>query len=157
VLTSTSVDLVPYLLVGLARRLLEDPFLYLLGRWYGDDAVRWIDGKVGGGRHLRWVQRHFPKVGYVLVALFPGGVVLVLAGASKMNVAAFFALNVTGTIVTILTLRWAGDAVAGPVDAVVAFTGDHVVVLTAISVALTAGTLVWRRRAAGDPPAPPQP
>jgi membrane protein DedA with SNARE-associated domain len=149
VLTATSVDVVPYLLVGLGRRVLEDPFLFLLGRWYGDDAVAWIDAKVGGGRYLRWVQRHFTKVGYVLVALFPGGVVIVLAGASGMNIVVFFALNIAGTIATILALRWAGDSVSGPVDAIVAFTGDHVVVLTVASVALTAGWLLWQRRDRG--------
>lgn len=145
VLTSTSVDFVPYLFVGLGRRLLEDPFLFLLGRWYGDDAVAWVDAKVGGGRFLSFVQRNFHWVGWLLVAVVPGGVVCVLAGASRMRTAVFLVLNVGGTVATILALRRFGDVFAGPVDATLAFLGDNVVVLTGLSVLLT-GLFVLRRR-----------
>jgi len=145
VLTSTSVDFVPYLLVGLGRRLLEDPFLFLLGRWYGDDAIAWVDAKVGGGRVLAFVQRNFHWVGWLLVAVVPGGVVCVLAGASRMRTAVFLVLNVGGTVATILALRRFGDVFAGPVDATVTFVGDNVVVLTGLSVFLT-GLFVLRRR-----------
>ncbi|CAN5820618.1 hypothetical protein BH23ACT1_BH23ACT1_15070 [soil metagenome] len=144
VLTSTSVDFVPYLLVGLGRRLLEDPFLFLLGRWYGDDAVAWVDAKVGGGRFLAFVQRNFHWVGWLLVAVVPGGVVCVLAGASRMRTAVFLVLNVGGTVATILALRRFGDVFAGPVDATVTLVGDNVVVLTGLSIFLT-GLFVLRR------------
>lgn len=150
VLTSTSVDFVPYLMVGLGRRLLEDPLLFLLGRWYGDDAISWVDAKVGGGRSLRWVQRRFHRVGWLLVAVFPGGVVCVLAGASRMPTVVFLVLNIAGTVATILLLRRFGDVVAGPVDAALAFVADNVVVLTTVSVLLTAAYVVGRRR--GNPP-----
>ncbi len=150
VLTSTSVDFVPYLMVGLGRRLLEDPLLFLLGRWYGDDAISWVDAKVGGGRSLRWVQRRFHRVGWLLVAVFPGGVVCVLAGASRMPAVVFLVLNIGGTVATILLLRRFGDVVAGPVDAALVFVADNVVVLTTVSVLLTAVYVVGRRR--GNPP-----
>jgi membrane protein DedA with SNARE-associated domain len=146
VLTSTSVDFVPFLVVGLARRLTEDPFLFLLGRWYGKDAIAWVDAKVGGGRYLAFVQRNFHRVGWLLVAVVPGGVVCVLAGASRMRTAVFVVLNVTGTVATILALRRFGDDFAGPVDATVAFVGDNVVVLTALSILLTALYVLRRRR-----------
>jgi membrane protein DedA with SNARE-associated domain len=160
VLTSTSVDFVPYLVVGLGRRLLEDPFLFLLGRWYGDEAIAWVDGKLGGGRALRWVQRHFRRVGWLLVAVAPGGVVCVLAGASRMPTALFLVLNVVGTVVTILVLRRFGDVFAGPVDASLAFVADNVVVLTVASVILTTAFVAHRRRRGrGSPSAhrPPLP
>ncbi|MBA2437712.1 MAG: hypothetical protein H0V52_05085 [Acidimicrobiia bacterium] len=150
VLTSTSVDFVPYLLVGLGRRLLEDPFLFLLGRWYGDDAIAWVDAKVGGGRLLAFVQRNFHWVGWLLVAVVPGGVVCVLAGASRMRTAVFLVLNVGGTVATILALRRFGDVFAGPVDATVTFVGDNVVVLTGLSIFLT-GLFVLRRRRRRSP------
>lgn len=149
VLTSTSVDLVPYVVVGLGRRLLEDPFLFLLGRWYGDDAIGWVDDKVGGGPYLRAVQRNFHWVGWLLVALAPGGVVCVLAGASRMRAAVFLALNLGGTLATIVLLRQFGDAFAGPIRALLDFSADNVVALTALSVALTAVWLVRRRRRPG--------
>jgi membrane protein DedA with SNARE-associated domain len=153
VLTSTTVAVVPWVVVGLLRRLLEDPFLYLMGRWYGDDAVAWVDRHLGGGRLLRLVQRRFATFGWPLVALFPGGAVCVLAGASGMGVVPFLALNVLGTLATLLLLRRFGEALADPVDAVVDFSGEHALVLT---LATTALTVVWlarhRRRArSGDP------
>ena len=146
VLTSTSVDFVPFLVVGLGRRLLEDPLLFLLGRWYGDDAIAWVDRKVGGGRLMRAAQRNFHRVGWFLVAVAPGGVVCVLAGASRMPTAVFVVLNVAGTVATIVLLRRFGDAFARPIDAVVTFVGDNVVVLTAVSVGLSAVYLVRRRK-----------
>lgn len=155
VLTSTSVDFVPYLVVGLGRRLVEDPFLFLLGRWYGDDAIAWVDAKIGGGRSLRWTQRNFHRVGWLLVAVIPGGAVCVLAGASQMPTALFLVLNVVGTIATIVVLRRFGDVFAGPVDAIVAFVADNVVVLTAASIVLTAAYTILRRRR--TPPPPPLP
>ncbi|HSH23419.1 MAG TPA: hypothetical protein VK975_05080 [Acidimicrobiales bacterium] len=146
VLTSTSVDVVPYLVVGLGRRLLEDPLLFVLGRWYGDDAIAWVDEKVGGGRFLRAVQRNFHWVGWLLVAVAPGGVVCVLAGASRMPTIVFLGLNIAGTIATIVLLRRFGDEFSEPIDAVVRFVGDNVVALTAASVALSGIYLVQRRR-----------
>ncbi len=158
VLTSTSVDFVPYLVVGLGRRLLEDPFLFLLGRWYGDDAITWVDAKVGGGRSLRWVQRYFHRVGWLLVAIAPGGVVCVLAGASRMPAGVFLVLNITGTIANILLLRRFGDVFAGPVNATLAFVADNVVLLTTVSIALTVAYFVIRRRNRRPPlPADPEP
>lgn len=150
VLTSTSVDFVPYLVVGLGRRLLEDPFLFLLGRWYGDDAIAWVEGKVGGGRTLRAIQRNFHWVGWLLVAVAPGGLVCVLAGASRMPTALFLVLNIAGTIATILLLRRFGEAFSEPVDAVVAFAADNVVVLTALSVVVTVVYALRRRGRATD-------
>ena len=37
------VRLVPYLIVGIARRLLEDPLYYYLGWTYGTKAVDWLE------------------------------------------------------------------------------------------------------------------
>lgn len=155
VLTSTSIDFVPYLVVGLGRRLLEDPFLFLVGRWYGDGAIDWVDDKIGGGRSLRWTQRNFHRVGWLLVAVAPGGVVCVLAGASRMPTALFLVLNVVGTIATIVVLRRFGDVFAGPVESTVAFVADNVIVLTAASIVLTAAYSITRRRRRPRPPSLP--
>lgn len=150
VLTSTSVDFVPYLLVGLGRRLLEDPFLFLLGRWYGDEAIAWVDAKVGGGRYLAFATRNFHWIGWLLVATVPGGVVCVLAGASRMRTAVFLVLDVAGTVATIVVLRRFGDVFAGPLDAILAVLADNVAVLTGLSILLT-GLYVLRRRRRSSP------
>ncbi|HEV2767670.1 MAG TPA: hypothetical protein VGV63_08200 [Acidimicrobiales bacterium] len=154
VLTSTSIDVVPYVLVGLGRRLLEDPFLFMLGRWYGDGAIAWVDDKVGGGAYLRAVQRNFHRVGWLLVAVAPGGVVCMLAGISRMRTAVFLTLNIVGTLATIVVLRRFGDAFSGPIELLLAFSADNVVPLTALSLGLTALWLVRRRRRSEPAPLP---
>lgn len=150
-LTSTSVAVVPWVLIGLARRLLEDPFLYFMGRWHGDDALAWIDRRAGGGRWLDLVRRRFRLLGYPLVALAPGGVVCLLAGASGMGPVTFLVLNVVGTLATLAALRAFGEEAAAPIEAVVGFAGEHAIPLTALSVTLTAAWL-WRRRSTGPSP-----
>lgn len=148
VATSTSVDVVPYVLVALGRRLIEDPFLYLLGHRYGDGAVEWMGRRLGGHRMLQAAQRNFRFWGALLVFFFPGGVVCVLAGASAMPLWVFLTLNVTGTLVTIALLRSAGEHVSGPLSYVLDLVADNVVSLTVLSVVLTAALLVRRRRRA---------
>lgn len=150
VLTSTSVDVVPWVLIGLGRRLLEDPFLYFLGRWQGDEALAWVDGKVGGGRWLELVRRRFRLLGYPLVALAPGGVVCLLAGASGMGPVPFLVLNVAGTLATLAALRALGAEAAEPIDAVVAFAGRNALPLTVATAGLTA-IWVWRKRRRPQP------
>lgn len=151
VATSTSVGVVAYVAVAFARRLVEDPFLYLLGRRYGDGAVDWMSRRLGAGRFLRAARRDFRWWGGILVFFFPGGVVCVLAGASGMPVWLFLTLNVLGTLATIALLRSAGEGLSGPIDAVLRVVDDHVVPLTLVSVAVTVAVVLRRRRRARRP------
>ena len=43
----TPVGFVPYFVVGVARRLLEDPLYYYLGWMYGTKAVDWLEVRTG--------------------------------------------------------------------------------------------------------------
>jgi len=147
-LTSTSVDVVPWMLIGLGRRLLEDPFLYFLGRWQGDEALAWVDRKVGGRRWLDLVRRRFRLLGYPLVAVAPGGVVCLLAGASGMGPVTFLTLNILGTLATLAALRALGEEAAQPIEQVVALAGRNALPLTVVTVLLT-GIWLWRQRRAG--------
>ncbi|HET9442205.1 MAG TPA: hypothetical protein VFO65_02710 [Acidimicrobiales bacterium] len=149
VATSTSIDVAPYVAVAFARRLVEDPFLYLLGRRYGDGAVDWMGRKLGAGRLFRAGQRNFRLWGSVLVFFFPGGVVCVLAGASGMPVWLFLLLNVAGTAVTIALLRSAGEEASVPLGYALDFVAANVVPLTFVSVLVTIAVLGQRRRRAG--------
>ena len=146
VATSTSVDALPYVVIALGRRLVEDPFLYLLGRRYGDGAVEWMSRKLGAGRLLRTAQRHFRLWGGVLVFFFPGGVVCVLAGASGMPLWLFLTLNVGGTLVTIFVLRSVGEEISAPLTYVLELVAENVVPLTILSVVVTVAVLARRHR-----------
>ena len=144
ILASGKVDLWPFVVVGVLRRILSDPLYYLLGRFYGDDAVRWIERQMGeGGGVVRGVERAFRRVAPLMVFAFPGQLVCVLAGATGMSPVAFLALNFAGTVAVVFLLRRFGDAFEGPVGAVTGFMGDHWKWLTAGSITLTA---LWERQ-----------
>lgn len=140
------VDLVPFVLVGTVRRLSSDPLYYLLGRLYGDGAVRWLERRSGGGPFVRLTERLFARLGYPMVFLFPGAVVCSLAGATGMAPLPFLAANVAGTVGAVVALRLFGDVLASPVDAVLRFFDRHLVATTAATVGLVVVWVVLARR-----------
>jgi membrane protein DedA with SNARE-associated domain len=139
------VDLVPFILVGTIRRMISDPLYWLLGVWYGDKAIRWIEEKAGGGAFVRVTEQFFAKAAYPMVFLFPGAVVCALAGATGMPFPAFLATNLAGTVTMVVLLRLAGDALSGPVDAVLRFFDRNMVTMTAITIALVVLSIVLNR------------
>jgi membrane protein DedA with SNARE-associated domain len=130
------VDFVPFLLVATLRRTLTDPLYYLLGRYYGDAAVRWLEVKAGMGSYARMMERIFRKAAYPAVFFFPGAIVCALAGVVGMPFPIFIALNLAGTITAVVTLKLFGNIVADPVEALVGFFDRNLLVTTAISIVL---------------------
>jgi len=142
------VDFLPFLLVASARRMLTDPLYYLLGFYYGDRAVRWLEVKAGLGSYARLMERVFKKASYPAVFLFPGAIVCALAGVVRMRFATFMALNVTGTLTAVITLKAFGDVFASPVDAVVSFFDRNLLVTSIISAVLVVLS-IWAGRVQG--------
>lgn len=139
------VDLVPFVLVAIVRRTLSDPLFYLLGRLYGDRAIRWLERKGGGGSLVTLTEKWFKKASYLMVFLFPGAIVCALAGVTKMRPAAFAACNLSGTLFSVIMVRLFSDAVSSPVDAVLRFFDRNLVATTAISIALVILSLVLNK------------
>ena len=139
------VDFIPFLLVSTIRRTLSDPLYYLLGWYYGDAAVRWLEVKAGMGSYARLMERIFRKASYPAVFLFPGAVVCALAGVVGMRFPVFIVLNLAGTITAVLALKQFGNTFASPVEAVVRFFDRHLVVTTAVSIALVVLSIVVGR------------
>ncbi len=139
------VDLVPFVVVGTVRRTLSDPIYWLLGVWYGDRAIRWLEEKAGGGALVRVTEQFFAKAAYPMVFLFPGAVVCALAGATGMPFPAFLATNLAGTITMVILLRLTGDVLSGPVDAILRFFERNLVSTTAITIALVVLSIVLNR------------
>jgi membrane protein DedA with SNARE-associated domain len=145
VLVAKHIDLVPFLVVAVVRRLSSDPLYYVLGRRYGKRAVRWVERQFGG-RIIRATEALFRRASYPMVFVFPGALVCALAGQSGMHPVAFGALNVGGTVVMVATLRAFGTTVlADPVDAVLRFFNDHRVETTVASVALVVLWLILQK------------
>jgi membrane protein DedA with SNARE-associated domain len=130
------VDLVPFVVVAVLRRSISDPLFYLLGRFYGDNAVRWLEKKGGGGQLVVITEKLFEKASYPMVFLFPGAVVCALAGTTGMNPVAFVACNLAGTVTAVMAVRIFSASIASPVEAILGFFRRNLVLTTSITVAL---------------------
>jgi membrane protein DedA with SNARE-associated domain len=139
------VDFVPFLLVATIRRTLSDPLYFLLGFYYGDAAVRWLEEKAGWGPMVRITERFFKKASYPMVFMFPGAIVCALAGATGMSLGRFIVLNFAGTVTAVLVLRAFGDVLGGPVDDILGFFSQYVWQTTAVTIALVILSVVLGR------------
>lgn len=139
------VGLVPFVVVALVRRTLSDPLFYLLGRFYGEGAVRWLEKKGGGGSLVTTTERIFAKARYPMVFAFPGAIVCALAGQTRMRPAAFLITNIAGTLTSIFMIRAFSASIATPVEALLGFFNRNLLVTTSISVALVVLSLVLSR------------
>ena len=117
--------------VAFARRLAEDPLFFYLGWAYRDAAVKWArqrrffapaalvsslprpppsPGAAAGGdsaaeERAAWL---FRRAAWIAVVVEPGALVCSLAGAARMNPAAFACLNACGTGLRLALIRTAG-------------------------------------------------
>ena len=147
-LTATSIDPVTFFVVGIGRQILADPLYFYVGRRYGDAGVRWLERKLGdGAASVTIYEDWFKKAAYPMVAIAPNAIISVLAGASKMRAGVFLALNLGGTIVTLVLLRIFGDVFSGPLDTVLDFLRRYQWPLTALSVVLVVVAIVGGKKA----------
>ena len=147
VLVSTKVDVVPFMAIGLLRRIASDPLFFTLGYLYGDRAVRWVERRFAPDTGLvEWMDKRFSRLAPALVFLFPGALVCVLAGASGMNPLLFGVLNLAGTVGILVVLYAFGDVFHGPVSTVTGFVDRNFKVFTAISIVFTVIWLIDQRR-----------
>jgi membrane protein DedA with SNARE-associated domain len=150
VLTTNQLDALSYYAVASLRLLVSDPLFFLLGRWYGDAAIRWVERRQASyGELLRWLERAFGKAAYPLVFLAPNNPICLFAGASGMPVPVFLALNVSGTFVRLYAIRVLGATFESPIDDVLGFFQDYRIPLLIVSVALVAASLLLDRRKGG--------
>ena len=135
--------------IGFLRLVGPDPLFFLLGRWYGDGAIRWMERKAPSyGEMLRQLERWFDKARLPVVAFAPNNPVCLFAGAAGMTWGAFAVANVVGTIIRLILIRLFSSAFQGPLGSVKAFIGDYRWPLLAVSAVLVGFTL-WSDRKAG--------
>lgn len=150
-LTTNQLDAFPYFTIGSLRLLVADPLFFLLGRWYGDAAIRWVERKwASQGQVLRMFERGFQRYAYAFVFIAPNNMVCLLAGAGSMPLAGFMAANLAGTATRLLLIRWLGDALFSPIDAVLDFFEEYRLPLLIVSVVLVAASVLNDRRKGTD-------
>ncbi|MGH9009741.1 MAG: DedA family protein [Acidimicrobiia bacterium] len=149
VLTTNQLDAASYYLAAGLRLLASDPLFYLLGRWYGDAMIVWVEKRSKTfGEQIRLYERAFAKAAYPLVFIMPNPYICLFAGASGMRVGSFFTLNIAGTVARLYLIRRLGEAFDEPIQAVLRFFGRYRLPLFVISVALVV-FIVWNDRRKG--------
>jgi membrane protein DedA with SNARE-associated domain len=149
VLVTNLLDPIPYYVVGAVRLLISDPLFYLLGWWYGDRAVAWVEKRsTTFGSLLRSWEWLFSKAAWPLVAIAPNNFICLFAGAAGMTPVVFLVLNVVGTFGRLFLIRVLGKTFEAPIDAVLDFIRDYRLPLTILAVGVVLVT-VWQDRRAG--------
>ena len=151
ILVTNQLDAFSYYAVATARLLLSDPLFFLIGYWYGDTALSWMESRTKTyGSMLRQWERWFQKASYPLVFIAPNNVICLFAGAAGMSAPAFFIINITGTITRLYLIRWLGEAFERPIDDVLDFIARYRVPLLVISISFFAVMMVRELRQSGE-------
>jgi membrane protein DedA with SNARE-associated domain len=148
---AAGIGAVPFFTIGFFRLLVSDPLFFLLGRWYGEPALQWLEAKAGTGatRQLRWLERKFGRWGTPLVAIMPNNAICLFAGTSGMRPRTFWTLNVLGTIGRLMLIWWLGKAFQHPLTRVLDWVQRYQWPLVAISVAVV-GFQAYRSMGRGE-------
>lgn len=140
-----NVDLAPFVIVAVLRRSFSDPLFYLLGRFYGDNALRWLQKKGGAGDLVPFTEKLFKRAGYPMVFAFPGAIVCALAGQTGMSPVGFMATNLAGTLTAVFAVRRFSSTIASPVEGLLGFFSRHIVATTAVSITLVVLSIILNR------------
>lgn len=151
ILVSDQLDAVSYYGVGTLRLLVSDPLFFLLGYWYGDRALAWMDQKAPTyGPMLRRFQSLFGKAAWPLVVIAPNNFICLFAGAAGMRISMFFALNLVGTVGRLYLIRVLGDAFSSPIDQFQDVVGEYRWWFIAASAVLVAFSLRGEVKGGGE-------
>ncbi|HUR77167.1 MAG TPA: hypothetical protein VMZ22_04405 [Acidimicrobiales bacterium] len=136
ILAANQVEAWEFFAVGFFRLVLMDPIYFLMGRWFGDGALDWIEDKTGNTGFVPFVKKWFGRAGGVFVVVAPNAYVCVLAGAARMNVALFVGLNAVGTIGRLIIIKATGDVFEPVLEPVLDFIKRYQWQLVAVSFVL---------------------
>src|SRR5262245_8093557 len=117
---AAGIDPLPYFVVPFLRLVASSIPLFLLGRWYGDRGMRWLERQAGGTpATIRWTEKAFDRAAMPLVFFMPGSnLVRLLAGARGMAARTFLVLLTVGIVVRLIFFWFLGKALQDPLDVV---------------------------------------
>lgn len=148
-LAAGELDPVSFYVVGFLRLFAPDPFFFLIGRWYGDGAIRWMERTAPTyGALLRQLEQWFDKARLLVVAIAPNNPVCLFAGAAGMTWGAFLAANAVGTVIRLVLIRLFSSAFEDQLSWVRGFIADYRWPLLAVSIVLV-GLTIWGDRRGG--------
>lgn len=148
-LASGDVAAPAFYLIGFLRLVGPDPLFFLLGRWYGDGAIAWMERKAPAyGQLLRQLEQWFDKARIPVVAFAPNNPICLFAGAAGMSVGAFAVANVIGTIARLVLIRLFSSVFEGPLGSLRGFIGQYRWPLLVVSFVVV-GLTLWSDRRGG--------
>ncbi|MGK2959178.1 MAG: hypothetical protein ACSLFB_12455 [Acidimicrobiales bacterium] len=135
ILASGRLDTISYFLVGTGRLLLSDPLFYLLGFWYGETAISWMNRRGGSiGQALKQAEWAFSKAMYPMLFVLPNNYICLFAGAQRMSPATFLSINIAGTITRLILIRQIGSVLEEPLKDLLGFFKEYQLQLTILGV-----------------------
>jgi membrane protein DedA with SNARE-associated domain len=101
------IELLPYVVIGFFRVLAAAVALYFCGKFFGERAVRWLEGQAGEPPRIYvWLERAVDKMGVWSVLIFPGSnVVCLLVGHRGMKSRTFLIFVSIGIAIKLWVLR----------------------------------------------------
>jgi hypothetical protein len=147
VLAATVTPLVPFVMVGAARRFLVAALGFALGRAYGTRGIGWVKARYPKLEPLlAAVEWMFARAAPLLLLVSPGALVCALAGATGMRAWLALPLAAAGQTGWMIITYKLGEALAAWLAPIVAFIEAYMVPLTVGSIALALGYYWLRRR-----------
>lgn len=103
------IDALPYFLVGFTRLMVAAIALFLVGRWFGDRTLAWVERQIDGlPSAFHWTERAVDRYGWLAVLFMPGSnVVCALVGHRRMEPRRFVPIVALGVLLR-LSVLWAG-------------------------------------------------
>jgi membrane protein DedA with SNARE-associated domain len=133
--------------VALVRLLITKPLVWLVGAWYGPRVVDWIQSRSERtGRVVRWMQRHFPRYGWVIMIITTSNPVCLLAGSVGYPLAWLMAWAVIGTLIRLWAVDVVGGALSDQIAWFIEWVADHRVPVVLASITVVLVGIWWQRR-----------
>lgn len=134
-LMTNSMDPLSYYGFGIPRVLLSDPLFYLLGLWYGDAAVTWMERRTRTwGSMLRDLERGFNRWGYVILFALPYNFTPLLAGAARMPLRLVLPVRAAGLATRLFLIRQAGEALESPLTSLTDWISTYRIPLLGVTI-----------------------
>ncbi|MFW2380657.1 MAG: DedA family protein [Acidimicrobiales bacterium] len=142
ILVSNQMSDAWFFTIGFFRLIASDPFNYLIGLHFGEQAFTWLQRRSRTyGPYIGQMERYFRRFAVPIVFFAPNNVVCIIAGGIGMRPRTFALANAAGTVFRLILINRFGARFESPIGSVVDFIADNRVYFLVASFALIAWTV----------------
>lgn len=143
-LAVNEIEPLSYYTLGLLRHLSTDPLMYLLGFWYGDNAIAWVGRRSRSfGSQANEMIPEFRKWSWLAVFVFPFNIVCLLAGAAGLRFRTFILVNIAGTLTRLFLISRFASYFDGPISGLTGFIAENRLAVFGVSLVFV-GVTIYR-------------